>query len=146
MIAKKIVAALKFRLRPILCIGETLEERKQEKTAYILKTQLRESLELVISYKLSVSNLVIAYEPVWAIGTGNNCSVDEAMTSLMFIKRQLLNLYPKKNPNKIKILYGGSVNSKNAKEYINVGFDGLLIGGASLKSREFIKIIHFIQS
>lgn len=146
MIAKKLKAVLEARLSPILCIGETKEEREAEKTAEILKHQLENNLKEAISYKIQTNKLIIAYEPVWAIGTGDFCEANEALSNLLFIKKQLLKLFPKNLAEKIKILYGGSVDSKIAKDYINVGFDGLLVGGASLRAGEFVKILKTIDT
>ena len=148
MIGKKLIAAMKVKLKPILCIGETKEEREEEKTAEILKTQLKNALTPVASCQLPVASLIVAYEPIWAIGTGNSCLPAEAMSNLLFIKKQLMKYreigakpISRNRRETIKILYGGSVNSKNAKDYIDAGFDGLLVGGASLKAKEFGRIV-----
>jgi len=116
IIEKKLRAALKDGLTPILCVGE----KKGEDAEKVVNKQLKKNLKGVI----------IAYEPVWAIGTGNFCSANKANKVREFIKEKLDN----------KILYGGSVNSKIAKDYLKIGFDGLLIGGASLDVEEFRKI------
>lgn len=145
MIAKKLKAVLEERLSPILCIGEAKEEKDKEQTAEVLKNQLENGLKEILNSKLNLNSLVIAYEPIWAIGTGNFCESDEALSSLLFIKKQLLKLFPEKATSKIRILYGGSVDSKNAKDYIDIGFDGLLVGGASLKAGEFIKILKSVS-
>ena len=116
IIEKKLKAALKAGLIPILCVGE----KKGENAKKVINKQLKKNLKGVI----------IAYEPVWAIGTGNFCSANKANKVREFIKEKLDN----------KILYGGSVNSKIAKDYLKIGFDGLLVGGASLDAEEFRKI------
>ncbi|KPJ57297.1 hypothetical protein AMJ49_01705 [Parcubacteria bacterium DG_74_2] len=131
MINRKIKAALKAKLKPILCIGETKKERKEKKTKTVLKKQLRKALNH-LSFK-SFNRLIIAYEPIWAIGTGRACGIFEAKKANLFIR---------KITKKFPILYGGSVNSKNALSYIKESeFQGLLVGGASLKAKEFIKIV-----
>ncbi len=129
MVAKKIKTALDLKLNPILCIGENLKERKTKKTRIVLKKQLKGSLSGLKKEKLS--QVILAYEPVWAIGSGYPCDAKEAKDTLIFLRKFFKN----------KILYGGSVNSQNARFYLEAGFDGLLIGGASLKAQEFIKII-----
>jgi triosephosphate isomerase len=144
MIAKKLKATIKNKLKPILCIGETERERKSGKTFKILKTQLNRGIANLQPETYNLKPIIIAYEPVWAIGTGNPCKPEEAKEVLIFLKKttkQLNNLTTQQ-----LILYGGSVNSKNAKDYIEVGFDGLLIGGASLKPKEFIEILKKIKS
>lgn len=125
MINKKLKAALKAGLKPILCIGE----KKNGSPEKVIGNQLKQDL-MGISRK-DLSKLTIAYEPVWAIGTGNFCKPQKAKQALDFIKQRINN----------KVLYGGSVNSKIARDYIKVGFDGLLVGGASLDAREFTKIV-----
>ena len=93
-----------------------------------------------------VKNIIIAYEPVWAIGTGNNCSVDETMSSVLFLRKVILKLYNRKIANNMKILYGGSVESGNAAFYVkNAGANGLLVGGASLRAEDFVKIVRSIK-
>ncbi|MBU4285250.1 triose-phosphate isomerase [Patescibacteria group bacterium] len=124
MINKKLKAALATDLRPILCIGE----KKGEDAKEVIKKQLEQDLNGIS--KKDLDRIIIAYEPVWAIGTGDFCEASKAKESLESIKEKLNN----------KVLYGGSVNSKISKDYIDVGFDGLLVGGASLKVDEFIKI------
>jgi triosephosphate isomerase len=139
MINKKLKAVIKAKLRPILCIGETEKERKKGKTFQVLKSQIKKALSGISSFTVHRSKFIFAYEPVWAIGTGNPCQPKEAKEVLIFLKKitkQLNNL-----PTQQLILYGGSVNSQNAKDYIEVGFDGLLVGGASLNPKEFIEIV-----
>jgi triosephosphate isomerase len=139
MINKKLKAAIKAKLKPILCIGETEKERKKGKTFKILKEQLEKGLKGISLFKVYSLKFIIAYEPIWAIGTGNPCQPKEAKEVLKFLKKITQPLsHPATPP---LILYGGSVNSKNAKDYIEVGFDGLLVGGASLNPKEFVEIV-----
>jgi triosephosphate isomerase len=137
MINKKLKAAIRAKLKPILCIGETTEERKKGKTFKILKSQLIKALNHLATQ--SLGHLILAYEPVWAIGTGNPCKPEDAKEVLTFLKNFTQPLFH--SATQPLILYGGSVNSKIAKDYIKVGFDGLLVGGASLDPKEFIEII-----
>lgn len=142
MINKKIKAALKTRLKPILCLGEKEEEREQIKE--ILENQLIQDLKEVSPGQ--ITNIVIAYEPVWAIGTGNYCSVDDALSAYLMIKKFLTNYYSRNLANRVKILYGGSIDNQNAASYIKEArMDGLLVGGASLNASEFIKIVKSCQ-
>lgn len=135
MINKKIKAALLAKLKPILCLGETEKERKEGKTFEILKKQLKKSLFLIPNSKF----LILAYEPVWAIGTGKSCGIPEAKKANLFIRKTLHQLI---NSSTHQLLYGGSVNSQNARDYIKeAGFEGLLVGSASLNAKEFVKII-----
>lgn len=133
MIAKKLKAALDAGLKPILCIGETKEQRKQNKAQEILKKQLK-ILKQIPNSLIINNQLLLAYEPIWAIGTGNTCDVKDAQKVLSFLKTQAQT-----------IIYGGSVDSNNARDYIDKGFDGLLVGNACLDSEEFIKIIDPVE-
>lgn len=136
MVNKKLLAALGARLRPILCVGE----KEGEEMSLVVKRQLIEGLKNVNRAK--VEDLIIAYEPVWAIGTGNPCRPNDAMKAALFIRKVLSDTYNRKVADKIPVIYGGSTNSKNAKDYIvEANMDGLLPGGASLDAGEFIRII-----
>lgn len=137
-INKKIKKALETGLKVIFCIGETAEERNASKTTEVLEKQLKEGL---LGVK-NIENINIAYEPVWAIGTGNNCSIDETMSSTLFIRKIVSQIYNRKIADNTRILYGGSVKADNSGSYIkDAGTNGLLVGGASLNAEEFIKII-----
>jgi len=125
MINKKLKAALKFGLIPILCIGE----KEGEDAKLVVDRQLKEDLNEIID--TDIEKIVIAYEPVWAIGTGNFCEPQKAKEVLGLMKEKINN----------NVLYGGSVSSKISADYIKVGFDGLLVGGASLDVEEFAKIV-----
>lgn len=132
IINKKVKELLHVGLKPILCVGENEGENKEE----VLERQITEGLKDLSEKELE--NIVVAYEPVWAIGTGKNCSVEETKSSIELIKK-----LTSKN---IKVLYGGSVNSSNASDYLeNGGVSGLLVGGASLKPEEFIKIVKLAE-
>lgn len=136
VINKKIKQALVAGLKLIFCIGEQEGENKIE----VLEKQISEGLKGVSASK--VKNIVIAYEPVWAIGTGRNCSTEETTKSILFIRKVIAKLYSKELAQNIKILYGGSVDSKNSASYIKDAFsNGLLVGGASLNTEEFIDIV-----
>jgi triosephosphate isomerase len=142
IVNKKLKAAIKEKLKPILCIGETEKERKNGKTFQVLKRQLKEDLSHLTTQ--SLNHLIIAYEPVWAIGTGNACQPKEAKEVVLFLRKFTQPLFH--STTLPLILYGGSVNSKNAADYIIIGFDGLLVGGASLNPKEFVKIIKSISN
>lgn len=139
-INKKVKKVLSIGLKPILCIGETKEEKDQNKKSEVLEGQITEDLKSVS--RDDIKNIAIAYEPVWAIGTGNNCSIDETMSSVLLIRKVLTKLYNREIADNMRILYGGSVKSENSGFYIKgAGSNGLLVGGASLNAEEFIKII-----
>ncbi|MEN1759827.1 triose-phosphate isomerase [Anoxynatronum sibiricum] len=142
MINKKTKKALEKQLVPIVCIGETLEERETDKTFEVLTQQLKKDLEGLTEE--AVAELVIAYEPVWAIGTGRTATPEQANEAVGFIRSQLEQAYGDDISEKIRILYGGSVKADNATEIMNCEeIDGALVGGASLKAEEFLGIIHF---
>src|SRR3989344_7620440 len=139
VINKKIKESLLIGLKPILCVGETDEEKNSGKKLEVLEVQITQALKGVM--KSEAKNIVIAYEPVWAIGTGNNCSVDETMSSILLIRKIISKLYNRETADNIRILYGGSVKSENSGAYIKDAWaNGLLVGGLSLNSEEFVKI------
>lgn len=143
MIGKKLRIVLRNKFFPILCLGETDEERKTGKVIEVIKTQLENAIRIADLDISSFCNLILAYEPVWAIGTGNFCSPNEAMSIKIYLQKLLLKIFPNFG-SRIRILYGGSVDSKNALEYLKVGFNGLLVGGVSLKE-EFIRLLKNIS-
>lgn len=139
VIAKKIKLAADFGLRPILCVGEILSERENEQAEKAVARQLELGLQLLDNAQ--IGKILIAYEPVWAIGTGNACTPDDALSMLVLIKRVLQEKFSENN---IPILYGGSTDDKNIASYIEVGYSGALVGGSSLKPLTFLKMIEAI--
>ncbi|MDY0132909.1 MAG: triose-phosphate isomerase [Desulforegulaceae bacterium] len=140
LINKKISSAISTGLIPILCIGETKSERNSNKTLNILDKQVQNGLKGI---PVSMGNeLVIAYEPVWAIGTGETASPDQVEEAHFNIRKLIEKIYNKDVADNIKLLYGGSVKSGNAKELLSLeNVDGALVGGASLKAEDFTEII-----
>ncbi len=145
MINKKIHAALNSEITPIFCIGETLEERKAEKTHAVLETQLRKGFsEIGMS---DLESFVVAYEPVWAVGTGVVANAEQISEVHALIRGFLAKLYDAPTANRIRILYGGSVKTDNFESILKIHHvDGLLIGGASLDALQFSQIIRYPSS
>lgn len=136
----KVKAALAHDLIPIMCCGETLQQREQGEMQRFIEGQIEAGLGGI--NKEAVENIVIAYEPIWAIGTGKTATVGQAQEVCALIRRKLEALYDVKTADKISILYGGSVKSGNVGELTSsLDIDGGLVGGASLKADEFTKII-----
>ncbi|TYO99731.1 triosephosphate isomerase [Geothermobacter ehrlichii] len=145
LINRKVHAALAAGLNVILCIGETLEEREQERMYDVLKTQVSEGLKGLAGEQLA--RVVIAYEPVWAIGTGRTATSDQAEEAHSFVRGLVGGLFGQSEAEAMRILYGGSVKPENidglmARENI----DGALVGGASLQAEDFIRIMNFARS
>lgn len=141
---RKLKAALKHGLVPILCIGETLAEREAEKTLSVLEAQVRGALSGIGEKELSP--LVIAYEPVWAIGTGKTATADQAQEAHAFIRGLLEKIHSQKLAHSVRIQYGGSVKPGNAAELMAMpDIDGALVGGASLTAESFLGIINYKQ-
>jgi len=136
LIKKKIVSALNQKLNIILCVGEKFIDKKKGKTFSVIKKQIKKSIEK----KFNINKIILAYEPVWAIGTNNIPKTKELMNVMKFIKKDFKKNYKTKNfP---KVLYGGSVNKNNIKILSSISeIDGFLIGGASQSSKKFIDII-----
>lgn len=140
MLKEKVNRALENELTPIFCIGEVLEERESEKHFDVVKSQIEQSLFDLT--KEDFSKLVLAYEPVWAIGTGKTASAAQAQEMHHFIRQTICEKYGKEVAENTSILYGGSCNASNAKElFSNADVDGGLIGGASLSVEKFLPII-----
>lgn len=137
---KKVLAALAAGLKPILCVGETLEENESGNTGDVVKRQLTAGLKDIS--KDDIGNMMIAYEPVWAIGTGKAATAEGANQIIKdFIRDELAKLASPEAAENIRILYGGSVKPENAREYFQQpDIDGALVGGASLKAEAFIQI------
>jgi triosephosphate isomerase (TIM) len=138
IVNEKVKAALSVGLQPILCIGETLEENEAGKTNSVLERQVKEGLKNISANK----ELVMAYEPVWAIGTGKAATGSEAGRTIGFIRQTLASIWGKDSAEAVRILYGGSVTGINIAEFMKEPeIDGGLVGGASLKAAEFIEIV-----
>jgi len=141
-IARKIRAALDAGLQPIFCIGETLEERETGKTLTVLRRQVKEGLKLIQG--ADMDKVVIAYEPVWAIGTGKTATNEQAQETHSFIRTLLEGLFEKNIASDLRILYGGSVKAGNVDGLMaQPDIDGVLVGGASLEADSFLRIIKF---
>jgi triosephosphate isomerase len=139
---RKLRAALDRDLLPILCIGETLEERKGNRTDRVLRRQLEAGFERILA--TDAHRLTVAYEPVWAIGTGENATPEQVALAHKMIRKWITTRLGDEAARTIRILYGGSVKPDNAKELMGVdGVDGLLVGGASLQAETFIPIIEY---
>ena len=139
---KKIKAAFANELKPIVCVGETLEERESGKTEEIITAQTRLALDGLSDDQVKAT--IIAYEPIWAIGTGKTATSEDANNSIKAIRKEIEKIYGKDVSENVIIQYGGSVKSTNAKELFNTSdIDGALVGGASLKVEEFEKIVNY---
>ena len=140
---KKVKAALNHKLIPILCVGETLKQREMGLVEEVITQQTELALEGLDSKQ--VENVIIAYEPIWVIGTGKVATKEDANNAIKQIRNKIASLYGEEVAKNITILYGGSVNSKNAKElFLTSDIDGALVGGASLKVDEFDLVIKSI--
>ncbi|WP_303005809.1 triose-phosphate isomerase [Romboutsia ilealis] len=138
---KKVLKALEVGIDPILCVGETLEEREAGKTKDVCKVQVEKALENVS--KEDLAKVVIAYEPVWAIGTGKTATSEDANDVIAYIREVVANLY-KELANEVRIQYGGSVKPSNVAEIMNQSdIDGALVGGASLEANDYVKLVNF---
>lgn len=139
-INKKLKAVLKQKLKPIFCIGETKKEKDKGRAQIVLRKHIENGLKKLDRKELE--NIVLAYEPIWAIGSGKSCLPDEAKVMRVFLKKIVSQKYSRAVADKMRMVYGGSVNSQNVKTFIEeAGFDGVLVGGASLRPKEFIEII-----
>ncbi|MFN7137721.1 MAG: triose-phosphate isomerase [Limisphaerales bacterium] len=140
LISKKALAAHAASLKPIVCVGETLEERESGQTEKVVETQVRGSLAGLT--KDQMEETVIAYEPVWAIGTGKTASTQQAQEVHAFIRKLLASMFDQATARRVRIQYGGSVKPQNARELMEQpDIDGALVGGASLDIRSFADII-----
>jgi triosephosphate isomerase (TIM) len=140
LVSKKLLAALKNQLRPILCVGESLAEREAGSTLKVVQTQTERALEGVSNEQ--AASLVLAYEPVWAIGTGKVATTEQAQEVHGFIRGLLTKLHGEAVAQRVRILYGGSMKPANAPDLLGQkDIDGGLIGGASLEARSFVELI-----
>jgi len=138
--AEKTAAAARNGIMPILCVGETLQERLAHETRHVLHSQVTAGLSKLTARE--VSAMVIAYEPVWAIGTGEFAKPDQVKESIDYIRSQIAALYGDRAARLVRILYGGSVNDHNVHAYLQLeDCDGALVGGASLDARAFGSIV-----
>ena len=139
---KKIKAAFHYGLKPIVCVGETLEEREAGKTVEIITKQTELALNGLTNEQ--IESTIIAYEPIWAIGTGKTATSEDANNSIKEIRNKIAEIYGQEVASSVIIQYGGSVKSSNAKELFEMSdIDGGLVGGASLVADEFSKIVNF---
>ena len=139
---KKIKSALAHGLKPIVCVGETLEQRENGQTEQIVTSQVEKAFEGIPASELE--KIIIAYEPIWAIGTGKTATKEDANSTIMQIRKKIAEMYGQNEANGVIIQYGGSVKSANAKELFEMSdIDGGLVGGASLKADEFAKIVNY---
>ena len=140
---KKVKAAHNVGLKPIVCVGETLSQRESGKAKEIVTNQIKSGLKDLT--KNEIMSTIVAYEPIWAIGTGKTATKEDANETIKWIREELEKIYGKENADKVIIQYGGSVKSENAKELFEMSdIDGGLVGGASLKPDEFAKIVNAI--
>ena len=139
---KKVKAAYEVGLKPIVCVGEFLEEREAGKTEDIITNQTRLALEGLTADQVKAT--IVAYEPIWAIGTGKTATSEDANNSIIAIRNEIKRIYGEDVAEEVIIQYGGSVKSSNANELFNMSdIDGGLVGGASLEPEEFAKIVNY---
>jgi triosephosphate isomerase len=144
MVDRKVEAAIEAGLTPIVCVGETIQERESGKTFDLIREQLIGSLNYFKAKGKIVDTTILAYEPVWAIGTGLTASPEQAQEVHQFIRHWLKDEFDQKSADRIRILYGGSVKPDNATDLMSMpDIDGALVGGASLKADSFLGIIKF---
>ena len=140
---KKIKAALRNELKPIVCVGETEKQREEGKARETIVNQVKLGLQGLTPEE--IQEIIIAYEPIWAIGTGKTATTEDANEAIKWIREEITNTYGKDSAENIIIQYGGSVKSTNAKELFSASdIDGGLVGGASLDANEFAKIVNAI--
>ena len=142
IVNKKIKSAFEDNLKPIVCVGESLEQKEEGKTEKIITEQTQKALEGLTNEQ--IVNTIIAYEPIWAIGTGKTATSEDANNSIKAIRNKIKEIYGEEISQNVMILYGGSVKSTNARELFETSdIDGALVGGASLKADEFAKIVNY---
>ncbi len=142
IVNKKIKSAFENNLKPIVCVGESLEQKEEGKTEKIITEQTQKALEGLTNEQ--IVNTIIAYEPIWAIGTGKTATSEDANNSIKAIRNKIKEIYGEEISQNVMILYGGSVKSTNARELFETSdIDGALVGGASLKADEFAKIVNY---
>ncbi|MFR1710292.1 MAG: triose-phosphate isomerase [Clostridium sp.] len=141
-INKKLKTAFEYEITPILCVGESLQQRELGITEEVLAAQIKQDLVDITKYQ--VENMVVAYEPIWAIGTGKTATADDANNTIGFIRNVIGKLYGEDVADKVRIQYGGSVKPSTIKEQMSKEhIDGGLIGGASLKASDFAAIVNY---
>jgi len=146
LISRKAHAAREAGLVPIICIGETLEEREAESTFSVIETQLKDSMQFFRKDGNEGEDFILAYEPVWAIGTGRTATPGQAQEVHSYIRDWLINNFDATTGDDVRILYGGSVKPDNTKELMaQPDIDGALIGGASLKADSFLSIVRYYE-
>ena len=139
---KKLISALNCGLKPIVCVGETLEQRENGEAKNVVTKQIELALKNITDEQ--VANTIIAYEPIWAIGTGKTATKEDADEMIGTIREKISNIYRQSTADRVIIQYGGSVKSSNASELFSMpNIDGGLVGGASLKPEEFSKIVNY---